>query len=621
MEIIKFIAFICSLVGYTAFIRLNTNCSKHLVYIGVISFQVMLLYIAAFLSILEMTAWFLYLLGFVLLASICLNHSRRILPDLVRNINAVSILMVLYVFIYVLSLWNQRLIHYDNFTHWATIVKFFYLENRLPTATDTIITYNNYPVGSSLYLYYMAKFVGFKDGILMIGQFMVIAAAQFSVFEVVKDKRRMLPNAIIFATFGITTYLAISIRYNNLLVDALIAMLTVAAISALYRMENNLTEGIVSLALILNLLVMVKASALFFVIGIILAYCVVVWKKIFRNRSLRYLALSLVPLLALANAWLWSTHVQQTFGDLVIKKHEVHAGSLVDILHGHLTNDQTGILQAYLGAVFSFKTASSLQITVIFVLGLTLLIFYGIKYHQWKSNCIVFLSIASVTAFYYVGNLIMYLTAMPVDEALRVAGFERYILTIILIDLFVFVMQIVRRMDDAFYEKNYLKRNHKSFKSFQNKKLYELSTMVCLIVFAGFIISDTNGMTHQMKTLAEEQIVFENIAKNKHFDHGRYLVVSAQQEQIDNYFLMYYARYLLWTPNVDARYDFIVSPDEFTAILNHYDGVLLLDDHYTFKANVKLVTGLEIETGYYEVKGFKDHYLSDNSSSSVKNFV
>lgn len=47
----------------------------------------------------------------------------------------------------------------------------------------------------------------------------------------------------------------------------------------------------------------------------------------------------------------------------------------------------------------------------------------------------------------------MYLTAMPVDEALRVAGFERYILTIILINLFIFIIQLVRQMDDVFTKK------------------------------------------------------------------------------------------------------------------------------------------------------------------------
>ncbi|MFZ2714641.1 MAG: hypothetical protein WAX68_06185, partial [Streptococcus suis] len=72
------------------------------------------------------------------------------------------------------------------------------------------------------------------------------------------------------------TYLNFSIRYNNLLVDALIAALSVAAVSVLFEMKKeNFLGSTVVVTLILNFLVMVKASALFFVICIILAYFVI----------------------------------------------------------------------------------------------------------------------------------------------------------------------------------------------------------------------------------------------------------------------------------------------------------------------------------------------------------
>ena len=236
---------------------------------------------------------------------------------------------------------------------------------------------------------------------------------------------------------------------------------------------------------------MVKASALFFVICIILAYFVIGIKRQLFKESRKLSIYSLQTLLPIISNRIWSFHVKTTFGDSIIKKHEVHLGSITDVLQLQLTADQTKILQTYLDTIFSLKTLTSIQILLIYCLALGLLIFYGIKYKQWKYNLQIYLVCALVTFLYYAGNLVMYLTAMPVDEALRVAGFERYILTIILINLFVFIIQLVRQMDDVFYEKNYLKRNNRSYKSFRNKKLYELTTIAALMLFTGFIISDT----------------------------------------------------------------------------------------------------------------------------------
>ena len=342
----------------------------------------------------------------------------------------------------------------------------------------------------------------------------------------------------------------------------------------------------------------------FFVICIILAYFVIGIKRQLFKESRKLSIYSLLTLLPIISNRIWSFHVKTTFGDSIIKKHEVHLGSITDVLQLQLTADQTKILQTYLDTVFSLKTLTSIQILLIYCLALGLLIFYGIKYKQWKSNLQIYLVCALVTVLYYAGNLVMYLTAMPVDEALRVAGFERYILTIILINLFIFIIQLVRQMDDVFYEKNYLKRNNRSYKSFRNKKLYELTTIAALMLFTGFIISDTNGMSEQMNTVLEEQRALNEITEEKHLESGNYLVVSANQEQVDNYFLQYYARYVLWNPHVDARYDFIVTDNEFETIIKQYDGVLLLDNHYTFVATMKKLTQRTLSPGYYPVEQF-----------------
>ncbi|MGG8343812.1 hypothetical protein [Streptococcus uberis] len=605
MEIIKFIFFIVSLVGYTSFMRLMTSISKYHIYIVVMSCQVAILYLSSLVNILFPTSLMIYFLGILLFIYSSVKAKGLTIGNLLKHTNFVTFGMLFYVGIYIVTLWNQSLLHYDNFTHWATIVKFLYLEDRLPAVADRIISYNTYPVGSSLYLYYITKYVGFSDGIMLVGQFLIIAAAQFTIFGVVKDRRRLLPNAIIFASFGVMTYLNFSIRFNNLLVDLLIAVLAISAISILFLQEYDFFQSSFLISIILAFLVLVKTSALFFVICIIMSHMMTSIQNDEYEKNVKFYLSSLLLFIPIIFNQLWGTHVKDVFAGMASKKHEIVAGSIASVLEGNLSTNQHIILSHYIKTVFSIHTLTSLQIIVIFSSFILFTLIIGIKFKIWKTNLIVLSTSVLMTILYYFGNLIMYLTAMPVEEAKRIAGFERYILTIIVIHFFVFIIQGVRQIDDVFYEKTYAKRNNKSFKNFTNKKLYENTTLFAILIFLGFMISDTNGMVKQNTLRPKEQLILKRLSKEKNFEEGKFLIVSDNKELVDNYFLSYYSRYQLWNSKVDARYDFMLSEDRFEKLIKKYDGIFLLNDHYTFKANVYKMTNKKIKPGYYSLKWFQ----------------
>lgn len=605
MEIIKFIFFIVSLVGYTSFMRLMTSISKYHIYIVVMSCQVAILYLSSLVNILFPASLMIYFLGILLFIYSSVKAKGLTIGNLLKHTNFVTFGMLFYIGIYIVTLWNQSLLHYDNFTHWATIVKFLYLEDRLPTVADRIISYNTYPVGSSLYLYYITKYVGFSDGIMLVGQFLIIAAAQFTIFGVVKDRRRLLPNAIIFASFGVMTYLNFSIRFNNLLVDLLIAVLAISAISILFLQEYDFFQSSFLISIILAFLVLVKTSALFFVICIIMSHMMTSIQNDEYEKNVKFYLSSLLLFIPIIFNQLWGTHVKDVFAGMASKKHEIVAGSIASVLEGNLSTDQHIILSHYIKTVFSIHTLTSLQIIVIFSSFILFTLIIGIKFKIWKTNLKVLSTSVLMTILYYFGNLIMYLTAMPVEEAKRIAGFERYILTIIVIHFFVFIIQGVRQIDDVFYEKTYAKRNNKSFKNFTNKKLYENTTLFAILIFLGFIISDTNGMVKQNTLQPKEQLILKRLSKEKNYEEGKFLIVSDNKELVDNYFLSYYSRYQLWNSKVDARYDFMLSKDRFEKLIKKYDGIFLLNDHYTFKANVYKMTNKKIKPGYYSLKWFQ----------------
>lgn len=77
--------------------------------------------------------------------------------------------------------------HYDNYSHWATIIKFLYPEEWLPDVHDTLISYTSYPMGSSLLVYFATYLAGYTDSVLMIGRFALILSCIYAMFSVVRD--------------------------------------------------------------------------------------------------------------------------------------------------------------------------------------------------------------------------------------------------------------------------------------------------------------------------------------------------------------------------------------------------------------------------------------------------
>lgn len=149
----------------------------------------------------------------------------------IPKLNTLTLWLTFYFLMFSLTLLHTSLEHYDNFSHWALIVKFLYTEGSLPTANDAIIGFTSYPMGSSLFVYYATLIGGFDDSIMLIGQFLLLFSCIYALFAVVRDERRVLIITMMFCTIAIFNYFNIAIRMNNLLVDFILPMLTLAGIS------------------------------------------------------------------------------------------------------------------------------------------------------------------------------------------------------------------------------------------------------------------------------------------------------------------------------------------------------------------------------------------------------
>ena len=85
-----------------------------------------------------------------------------------------------------------KLTHYDNFSHWALIVKYLLLVEELPGAESTMIPFRDYPPGVSLIIYYICRYAGHSQGMMLLAQNGVLFACFFALAGIVEEKRRFL---------------------------------------------------------------------------------------------------------------------------------------------------------------------------------------------------------------------------------------------------------------------------------------------------------------------------------------------------------------------------------------------------------------------------------------------
>ena len=258
-----------------------------------------------------------------------------------------------------------------------------------------------------------------------------------------------------------------------------------------------------------------------------------------------------------------------------------------------------------------------------------------LKYKNFVLLTWGFVDISIVT--YYIGILLMYLTAMPTDEALELAGFERYASSIVIFAFGCLTMTLAWVMDKCLYEKIISKRNVRSYKSLFNKHLYQYASLVLTVYAIGMFLSENNSIVYNNNQETNEVVkeIHQFTGSQGNSSTDRILVVTADKENVDNYFVQYASRYYLWDVNVDARENFVsadqefldlmasysdsatsyylgnenidtrdgsnLTDDDFIALLKTYDEVLILDDHYTFNALTKKLFGRTYSPGLYKV--------------------
>lgn len=506
---------------------------------------------------------------------------------------------------------RASLVHYDNFTHWALVVKEMLITHAFPTADSVLIEFTNYPTGTACWIYFVCTVVGTGENCMILAQALLIFTALYAVFGIIEERGRFLLIAALGTGLSLLSLFNFAVRINTLLVDFVLPVLTLAAIALIYRHRRDPQTLLPALVPVLGLLVIVKSTgilfagvALLYLLYVLAAYhasygraqgrafCLALWAK----ASLAVFC-CVLPLL------LWNLRIHTVFAG-VSNKFETDLNQINTAFGGKTQQEALQICSLFFETITDLSQRATLGVLLFQLLAmLGCAIGCCVLKKKWALPKVL-LAMDAVLIAYLAGILAMYVFSMPMDEAAYLAGFERYAASIVVLFGGVLSICLVVDIEASFYYRLGEVDAIRAFQSVESKALYCRSALACVVAIIWLFTSEYNGMREQLQ---QEQSALPSTMQQVVGDHwssevddARYLIfVSDTDAQVTSYYTHYIARYYLRANQVDAICLFY--EDNFLNLLSQYDYLVIAESSAQARQLMQTYFGVSGEVGIYEL--------------------
>ncbi|MFD1548524.1 ABC transporter permease [Levilactobacillus fuyuanensis] len=600
---IGLLVYVLGLLGYNGTLR-RLGVSPYLAWITAMLVQILMLYVFAMVGMLNLGIQIVTYFGIALLVLwflLSFWHKGQLKFE---GIHLFDFWMIGLGLAMGQTLLKSPLVHYDNFSHWAVMVKFMTFTGHLPGATDKLISFTSYPPATALYITQFVHWTGFSDGTMLVAQFILIWAAGYAIFAGLRDRSRALTGFILCFTLAISFVFNVAIRLNNLLVDYVLPIIAVAGLIGIFAYRKKPALLCMHTAIFIGALMLVKNSATFFVvmIGVYFLYTLIAnghghWYRRLAMIPLQFagtIGVGIMPFL-----W-WEWHVKHTF---TLSKHQISTQAYSKQLNGESHQELLKIAHKFIGQILSTNSLSTKGIILINVVLIGMWIYIRLRAHR-RNNLFGMAFLLDIVFIAYYGSLFgMYILSMPYAEAIVLDGFERYMGSMVILNLLIGSVPLVRALDRIQFEQNFQKRNTQSFKSAATKNAYQISTLVVGFFAITMMYSEitgtnfTNKMNHNTLPLQ-----MSRIAKPwTHLNHKKVLIVDPEKVDVDDYYAGYVGRYYFFTDQAVGQENFMMTPKAFKVAVEHFDYVAIPETHRTFTVLTEKVYHQHVVTGFFKV--------------------
>jgi hypothetical protein len=502
-------------------------------------------------------------------------------------------------FLYLLSI--TRLTHYDNFSHWAVVLKDMLLTDAFPTATSALIDFKNYPLGTTSFLYYICRFAGNSQPMMLIAQGILIMSCFYAMFGIIMDKKRFLLYAFLCAGCSSLSIFNITIRINNLLVDFLLPLYTLVLFTMAYRSRSCIKKACIGFIPVAGLLMIIKNTGVIFA-GIGFIYLIYLWVK---GEEKLHFKSGLIAATATLPYLFWMVHMSVRFQG-VTNKFELAAKGLDPVSARKSSEEMGQIISLFVRSAFDLTTRPVLGILIFHLAAIGTTVFAAIVLKKHWSILKTLLALDVVLSAYYLGILSLYLFSMPIDEALVLAGFERYASSIVILFAGSLILCATVDMERSFYYRINEVPDYRAFKSVESKGRYQNGIIVSIGLSMALLFSEYNGMQTIQQTYDTTlpykvwQVTGDRWDKSGAVSESKYLFYASDTDnQVSNHYLQYLGRYMLYAPNVDGICAFY--EDNMTNLLSRYDYLVVVESDLRAKYLLREHYGVTGKQGIYQI--------------------
>lgn len=426
--IIKLCFLMLSIAGYLLFLTKKCQLKAEFAPALFCAWASNFLFVGGLLNMLPHAAWLLYMAGFVLLvlscqSGLCLDKREKVLYAILSA--------ALAYFFWIMN--GSHFTSYDNFSHWATAVKDLLRENRMPNFEDGIIRFQSYPLGSSLFIYYICMFTSNAEHCMLWAQLWMLISFLFCLAAFLHKKNwYMQPFAILFSIWALSANNSI----YELRVDTLLPLAGVAAFAVIYAYREMPGKAIYASMGLFILLINIKNSGVFFYLAclLFLAACL---KQHIRMHKLPFLFASLsIPLFTI---FLWKRHVALVFPQGLATKHSMSFENYGQVFAKKSPGDIALIGRNILSR---FQSFGSVEVQVMLAITAMSVILMSVLYKSGQALRLLRMlaGLWGCLAAYTISVYAMYIFSMPLGEALHLASYDRYILSVL---IFIFGIAVI----------------------------------------------------------------------------------------------------------------------------------------------------------------------------------
>lgn len=528
------IIFWIMILGIKKFLENKLNIDKNFTLVLTFSTIGLLIFIAGILNIMKIVS-LLLIISSILYFFYTIYKEKPNIKKIKDNILKPSNIIPIIIFTYITIIgMNMHLTHYDNFSHWGLIIKNMLLDNALPNFEDTMIMFKGYQPGSACFVYIYGLLAGKTESAMIVGHNYLTFAFLTPLFAFIKGKNKVLKNLII--TMFYIFIMTISIKFNDLLVDSMIACMAISSLGIIHYYKNDLKKAFLYALPITIFTFLIKNTG--FLIGII--NCIYILYLSYKSKNIKEgWKYTLITILALVVTLLiWQGHVKLVFGEMSLySKHSLSSDNIILSLRTKGWDKIFLLIKEYALHLFTFK--NNITNIYILIINALLLIFAFTNKNKIERKETLFLAgiVDILYLFYYLIIGGMYLFSMPWEEAIVFAGYERYMTTIIIVIVGIVLMYLL-----SYDKKKY------------NLKLILVPTLLLMILSMNIFPGNVTALLGQdgyQGTLANK---YDIILKNYKPSKEEIYYIYSPSSKNDYSYLEFMSKYKLNTGNIKMIY-------------------------------------------------------------------